>query len=69
MANNAAVTRGRNRTPDGTTSCHREYGYRPDAKLSGSYTLPWDIQLAGTYQFSRGIQTGGAGPSINAHGR
>jgi hypothetical protein len=31
--------------------------------MSGSYTLPWDVQLAGTFQFSRGIQTGGAGPS------
>ena len=41
--------------------------YRPDVKLSGSYTLPWDIQLAGTYQFSRGVQTGGAGPSIQAN--
>ncbi len=51
---------------DGSTSCHREYGYRPDFKASGSYTLPWDIQLAGTYQFSRGIQNGGAGPSLNA---
>jgi len=49
--------------PDGRQACHREYGYRPDAKVSGSYTLPWDVQLAGTYQFSRGIQTGGAGPS------
>ena len=51
--------------PDGTNGCHREYGYRPDAKMSGSYTLPWDIQLAGTYQFTRGVQTGGAGPSID----
>ena len=51
---------------DGTTACHREYGYRPDAKVSGSYTLPWDIQLAGTYQFTRGIQNGGATPSIGA---
>jgi hypothetical protein len=49
--------------PDGRKACHREYGYRPDVKMSGSYTLPWDVQLAGTYQFSRGIQTGGAGPS------
>ena len=48
---------------DGTRACHREYPYRPDFKASGSYTLPWDVQLAGTYQFSRGIQTGGAGPS------
>jgi hypothetical protein len=35
--------------------------------MSGSYTLPWDVQLAGTYQFSRGIQTGGAGPSLLAN--
>ena len=26
--------------------------------MSGSYSLPWDVQLAGTYQFSRGIRTG-----------
>lgn len=48
---------------DGSRACHREYPYRPDVKMSGSYTLPWDIQLAGTFQHSRGIQTGGAGPS------
>lgn len=53
--------------PDGTRACRREYPYRPDLKMSGSYTLPWDIQLAGTYQFSRGIQTGGAGPSLLAN--
>jgi hypothetical protein len=52
--------------PDGSKGCHREYGYRPDAKLSGSYTLPLDIQLAGTYQFTRGVQNGGAGPSVTA---
>jgi hypothetical protein len=56
-----AGSQGTEQYPDGTTSCHREYGYRPDAKLSGSYTLPWDIQLAGTYQFSRGVQSGGVG--------
>jgi hypothetical protein len=28
--------------------------------------LPYGIQLAGTYQFSKGVQTGGAGPSIQA---
>jgi hypothetical protein len=53
--------------PDGTTACHREYGFRPDAKISGAYTLPFDILLAGTYQFTRGVQTGGAGPSIQAN--
>jgi hypothetical protein len=36
-------------------------------KLSGSYSLPLDIQFAATYQFSRGVQTGGAGPSIQAN--
>jgi hypothetical protein len=63
---NAATTQGLETYPDGSTSCHREYGYRPDFKASGSYTLPWDIQLAGTYQFTRGIQNGGAAPSLNA---
>jgi hypothetical protein len=51
---------------DGTMYCHREYPYRPDLKLVGSYTLPGDIQFSGTYQFSRGIQTGGNGPSLLA---
>jgi hypothetical protein len=51
---------------DGSTACRRKYGYRPDAKISGSYTLPWDVQLAGTFQHSRGIQNGGAGPSLTA---
>ncbi len=62
----AAAAQGTEVYEDGSTGCHREYGYRPDAKLSGSYTLPWDIQLAGTYQFSRGVQNGGAGPSVGA---
>ena len=66
VANNAATAQGAETYPDGSTSCHREYPYRPDFKMSGSYTLPWDVQLAGTYQFSRGIQNGGAGPSLTA---
>jgi hypothetical protein len=49
---------------DNASYCHREYPYRPDLKLVGAYTLPLDIQLSGTYQFSRGVQTGGAGPAI-----
>lgn len=59
----AAAAQGTEVYEDGSTQCHREYGYRPDAKLSGSYTLPLDIQLAGTYQFSRGVQAGAAGGS------
>jgi hypothetical protein len=53
--------------PDGTTACHLEYPYRPDAKVSGLYRLPYDILISGTYQFTRGVQTGGAGPSIQAN--
>jgi hypothetical protein len=52
--------------PDGTSVCHREYPFRPDAKVFGSFPLPGDVILSGTYQFSRGVQTGGAGPSILA---
>ena len=68
-----AVWRHRRRSatetyPDGnSTICHRDYPYRPDVKFLGSYTLPFDIQFSGTYQFSRGVQTGGAGPSILAN--
>jgi hypothetical protein len=51
---------------DGTSYCHREYPYRPDLKIFGLYTLPWDILFSGTYQYTRGVQTGGAGPAILA---
>jgi hypothetical protein len=47
--------------PDGSKSCHQVFGYRPDVKLLGSYTLPWDVQFSGTYQFSRGVQNGTVG--------
>jgi hypothetical protein len=47
--------------PDGSRSCHQEFGYRPDVKLLGSYTFPFDIQFSGTYQFSRGVQNGTIG--------
>src|SRR5205823_6162088 len=50
--------------PDGTRACHQDIAYRPDFKLLGSYTLPFDVVLSGTYQFVRGVQTGGAAPSI-----
>ena len=52
--------------PDGTKACHQDLPYRPDLKLSGSYTLPWDVIVSPTYQFVRGVQTGGAAPSVLA---
>jgi hypothetical protein len=36
--------------------CDQTFPYRPDVKLLGSHSLPWDISLSGTYQFSRGVQ-------------
>ncbi len=50
--------------PTARRYCHREYGYRPDIKALGSYPLPGGVQFSATYQFIRGVQTGGAGPSI-----
>jgi len=50
----------------GGKACHQDLPYRPDLKLLGSYTLPHDVQVSGTFQFVRGVQTGGAAPSILA---
>jgi hypothetical protein len=61
-----AASGGFEQYPDGSRACDRHYPYRPDLKLSGNYPLPWGVQLAAVYQFSRGVQTGGAGPSILA---
>jgi hypothetical protein len=52
--------------PNGDRACHQNLPYRPDFKFLGSYTLPYDIQFSGTFQFTRGVQTGGAAPSILA---
>jgi len=40
--------------PDGSRACHQVFPYRPDVKLLGSYTLPLDIMISGTYQHSQG---------------
>jgi len=61
-----AATEVAEQFPDGTRACHRDLSYRPDFKLFGSYTLPFDVLFSGTYQFVRGVQTGGAAPSIQA---
>ena len=61
-----AATEVAEQFPDGTKACHQDLDYRPDFKLLGSYTLPFDIQVTGTYQFVRGVQNGGAAPSILA---
>ncbi|HEY7286432.1 MAG TPA: hypothetical protein VH497_13365, partial [Vicinamibacterales bacterium] len=50
--------------PNGDRACHQDLPYRPDFKFLGSYSLPYDVQLSGTFQFTRGLQTGGAAPSI-----
>jgi hypothetical protein len=34
--------------------CHQTFPYRPDVKLVGSTTLPADVVIAGTYQFTQG---------------
>jgi hypothetical protein len=52
--------------PDGSKACHQDLPYRPDFKFSGSYTLPYDIIVSGLFQFTRGVQNGGAAPSILA---
>jgi hypothetical protein len=52
--------------PGGGKACHQDLPYRPDAKVLGSYALPFDIQISGAYQFVRGVQTGGAAPAIQA---
>jgi hypothetical protein len=52
--------------PDGSRACHQDLPYRPDFKALGSYTLPYDVQVSGTFQFTRGVQNGGAAPSILA---
>jgi hypothetical protein len=56
-----AASQGTEIYADGSTQCHREYAFRPDAKVSGSYTLPYGVQFTGTYQFSRGVQGGTTG--------
>jgi hypothetical protein len=52
--------------PDGSKACHQDLPYRPDFKLNGSYTLPFDVQLSAVFQFTRGVQNGGVAPSILA---
>jgi hypothetical protein len=47
-------------------ACHQDLPYRPDLKLLGSYALPLDVVLSGTFQYVRGIQNGGAAPSLAA---
>ena len=39
---------------DGTRACHQVSPYLFDAKILGSYTLPWDVILSGTFQHSPG---------------
>jgi hypothetical protein len=34
--------------------CEQTFPFRPDLKLLGSHTLPWNVVVSGTYQFTRG---------------
>jgi len=65
-AANAAIPEVSEVYPNGSRACRQDLPYRPDLKLSGSYRLPYDVQFSGTFQFTRGVQTGGAAPSILA---
>ena len=50
--------------PDGRQACRASTATVLMPSRRAPTPLPWDIQVSGTYQFSRGIQTGGgAGPS------
>jgi hypothetical protein len=49
-------------------ACHQDLPYRPDFKLLGSYTLPLDVILSGTFQFVRGVQNGGGTLGFNSAG-
>ncbi len=62
----AAATEVAEIFPDGSKACHQDLPYRPDFKFNASYTLPFDIQLSAVFQFTRGVQTGGAAPSLLA---
>jgi hypothetical protein len=55
-----AATEVAEQFPDGAKACHQDLSYRPDFKLVGSYTLPFDILVSGTFQFVRGIQNAAA---------
>ncbi len=52
--------------PDGNKACRQDLPYRPDFKFNGSYTLPYDVQVSAVFQYTRGVQNGGAAPSIQA---
>jgi hypothetical protein len=60
------TTTGTETYPDGSSACRQVYGYRPDAKLLGTYPLPWDFQISGTYQHSQGPAILGSWSASNA---
>jgi len=62
----AAATEVAEIFPDGTKACRQDLPYRPDFKMSGSYSAPFDISISPTFQFVRGVQNGGAAPSVLA---
>ena len=49
-----------------TRFCHRETPFLTQVKLLWAYTLPWDFQLAGTYQTLPGPQVAASATFTNA---
>jgi hypothetical protein len=46
--------------------CETDSSYRPDVKLNGSYLLPYDVQVSGTYRALSGPQALASWAATNA---
>jgi hypothetical protein len=46
--------------------CQQTFPYRPDVKIVGSTTIPLDVQISGTYQFTQGPNLLAAWTASNA---
>ena len=55
--------------PTATASAGRESPFLTQVKLLGAYTLPYDIQLSGTFQTSPGPEITASGTFVNAPDR
>ena len=46
--------------------CKQTFPFRPDVKVVGYTTLPYDVQVSGTYQFTQGVNVLAAWTATNA---